>query len=167
MPARIQVPVPQPSEESRQWAEALADLHYVVSLIVENARELIPGEAVDELTFAWKKSEASMATLVHSLTSPPPPNVTPIPYTALEQAELTGDVGKIKRSTLVRLKDGFLMYWNSEPRTDDKRRIALGAASDYLEFSGTVVDSIPGSDKVVEVLSLVKQLVGIRAKRGV
>jgi hypothetical protein len=148
-------------------SEALADLHYVTSLIVENARELIPGEAVDELALAWSKSEASMATLVHRLTTSPPPNVSPIAYTVLEQAELTGDVGKIKRSMLGRLKDRFLMYWNSEPRTDDKRMVALGAASDYLEFGGTVVGSIPGSDKIVEVLSLVKQLVGIRAKRGV
>ena len=73
----------------------------------------------------------------------------------------------MKRSTLGRLKDRFFMYWNSEPRTDEKRAKSADAASDYLEFGATVVSSIPGYEKVVELLALGKQLVGCRAKRGI
>src|SRR5262245_8491264 len=122
MPERIIVPAPGLPEESRQLAEAIADLHYVVGVIVEGAKELIPGEAVDDFTNAWQKSEPSMRTLVNNLISPTPPNVVPaIPPATLETAHLTGDVGKIKRSTLARLKDRFLMFWNSEPRNAEKR----------------------------------------------
>jgi hypothetical protein len=59
------------------------------------------------------------------------------------------------------------MFWNSEPRSEEKRKRAAKAAIDYLEFGGTVVGSIPGSDKIVELLSLGRQLLSIRAKRGV
>jgi hypothetical protein len=58
------------------------------------------------------------------------------------------------------------MFWNSIPRTDEKRTKAAEAVSPYLELGATVVDSIPGYDKVVELLSLAKQLVDQRAKRG-
>jgi len=58
------------------------------------------------------------------------------------------------------------MFWNSEPRTDEKRARAADAATDYLEFGATVVSSIPGYDKVEELLLLGKQLVSARAKRG-
>jgi hypothetical protein len=37
----------------------------------------------------------------------------------------------------------------------------------YLERGANVVTSIPGYKKIVEFLSLTKQLVDIRAKRGV
>ena len=76
-------------------------------------------------------------------------------------------MGKIKRSTLGRLKDRFFMFWNSHPRTDEKRTQAADAACEYLELGSTVVSSIPGYEKIVELLSLTKQLVGMRAKRGV
>ena len=168
MPSRIDVPGPDPSEESRQMAEAVADLHYVVSLLVDNATELIPGEAVDELKAAWKESEDSMRILVERLipSSKPKANYPAIKHETLKQSQLTGEVGKVKRSTLARLKDRFFMYFRSEPRTDEKRLKASDAAADYLEFGVTVVSSIPGFEQVVEVLSLVKQLLGVRAKRG-
>src|SRR5262249_25618101 len=94
------------------------------------------------------------------------PNAT-IKHPTLQQNELTSDVGRIKRSTLSRLKDRFLMFWNSEPRTDKKRKKAAEAASDYFEYGATVVSSIPGYDKVEELLSLGKQLLSTRAKRGI
>jgi len=166
MTDRLQVPGPSPDEERRQWAEAVADLHHVVSIVVENAPELVPGEALDELRLAWSKSKVSMEALVRNLT---PGDSTPanITYETLQRRELAGEVGKIKRSTLSRLKDRFLMFWNSQPRTDEKRLNASRAASELLEFADTVVGSIPGYEHVVEVLSLVRQLVRIRENRGV
>jgi len=130
--------------------------------IVEGARELVPGESVDELAIAWGESEGSMRELVGGLISQPPV----ISHDVLKHSQLTGPVGKVKRSTLGRLKDRFFMFWNSEPRTDEKRTKSADAASDYLEFGATVVSSIPGYEKVVELLSLGKQLISIRAKRG-
>jgi hypothetical protein len=140
MPERIIVPTPGLPEESRQLAEGIADLHYVVGLIVEGAKELIPGEAVDDFTTAWQKSETSMRTLVQNLIPLTAPDaVPPISPATLQTAQLTGDVGKLKRSTLARLKDRFLMFWNSEPRNDEKRIKASEAAADYLEFGATEV----------------------------
>jgi hypothetical protein len=91
---------------------------------------------------------------------------SPISHDSLVQNQLTGPVGKVKISTLGRLKDRFFMFWNSEPRTDEKRAKSAEAASEYLEFGATVVGSIPGHDKVVELLALGKQLIGWRVKRG-
>jgi len=67
---------------------------------------------------------------------------------------------------LGRLKDHFLMFWNSEPHTDEKISKAANGVCDYLELGSTVVGSIPGREKVIELISLVKQLVSVRAKRG-
>jgi hypothetical protein len=167
---RILVPLPVPAEESRQLAEAIADLHYTMDTIVGAARELIPGESVDELETAWDKSEGSMRQLVIDLgflDSESPIPQPPLSHQTLVLSQLTGDIGKLKRSTLGRLKDRFFMFWNSAPRTDEKTAKSADAAGDYLEFGATVVSSIPGYEKVVELLSLGKQLVGCRAKRGV
>jgi len=57
------------------------------------------------------------------------------------------------------------MFWNSEPRDDEKRMNAADAAGDYLEYCGTVLESIPGCDKVVELVSLIKQLIRVPSKR--
>ena len=112
-----------------------------------------------------------MAQLVNNLLAavpgaPPPPMGAPTLVAPPLENELSGDVGKLKRSMLARLKDRFLMFANSQPETDEKRSKAADAACDYLEAGSTVVSSIPGYEKVVEVLSLVKQLITIRAKRG-
>jgi hypothetical protein len=115
MPERIFVPDPEPPEELRQLTEVVADLHYVMSLIVENAKEFVPGEAVEELSTSWVTFEVSMRQLVENLI----PNSyigdihTKVEHTTLEQAQLTGVVGKVKRSILARLKDRFFMYWNA------------------------------------------------------
>ncbi len=164
MPLRILVPEPQASEEMRLLAEAVADLHYVASLIVESASYLLPGESIDEVVNAWNQSEPTMRSLVQELTAS---NATAIPYPTLVTSELTGAAGKLKRSFLARLRDRFLLYWNSDPRTDDKQTKAVEAGADYLELGATVVSSIPGHEQVVEMLSLFKQLLGIRARRGV
>jgi hypothetical protein len=108
------------------------------------------------------KSQQSMTTLVNHLTASPPQ----IAHAALEKSELTGDVGKLKNSMLSRLKHSFFSYWNSDPRTDEKRTKAADAACDYLELGANVVSSIPGYEQVVEILSLAKQLLSVRSKRG-
>jgi hypothetical protein len=174
MPEPIPIPGPLPEEESRQMAKAVADLHFVVATVVEARGELVPGEAVDELTSAWNASEGSMRQLAInlvpanvSLDLPPPQPRYPIPVGVLDNGDLTGAPGHAKRTALQRFKDGFLMFWNSIPRTDEKRTKAAGALSPYLELGATVVSSIPGYEKVVELLSLTKQLVDQRAKRGI
>ncbi len=173
MPERIPVQGPSSDEELRQLAVAIADLHYVVGIIVENAKELVPGEAIDELNAAWKKAalaERSMKTLVENLKPSPVSSSQEeqkIAPTDLIKGDLLGEVGTLKRSTLGRLKDAFFMWWNSEPHTDEKRAKAADAACDYLDYGATVVSSIPGYDQVEELLLLVKQLVSVRSKRGV
>jgi hypothetical protein len=165
MPNRIVVPGPEPQEEARQLAEAVSDMHYVSGTIVEAATELVPGESVDELRTAWFVSEPSLRELVSSLYTVPPVK-PPISPDTLVKSELTGEIGKIKRSTLGRLRDRFFMFWNSEPRDDEKRMKAADAADDYLEYCGTVIESIPGYERVVELVSLIKQLIRVRSKRG-
>ena len=41
-PTRLEVPLPQLNEEYRQLAEALADLHYVLAVIIKNAGKINP-----------------------------------------------------------------------------------------------------------------------------
>ena len=180
MVERLRVPEPPLGEQLRRLAAAVADLYYVMEIVVENAKELAPGEAVDELTDAWATSRTSMKALVenifptdanvrgdmlHALEVPTHPKPAQVPD--LSKSELLGETGRAKTSMLARLKDGFMMYWNSEPRTDEKRLKARDALCDYFELGSTVVNSIPGSDQVVEFLSLTKQLVAIRNKRGI
>lgn len=81
--------------------------------------------------------------------------------------ELMGNPGRLKRSMVMRLKDRCFMWWNSEPRTRKKTAKAADAAEDYLELGATVMGSIPGWDKLVELMSTTKQLSGMRSRRGV
>jgi len=173
MAERIFIPGPPPEEDSRQLAEAVADLHFVVGTVVEARGELVPGEAVDELASAWNESQGSMRQLAIDLVPsnvvldlPPSHSRKTISIEVLEGHGLTAAPGRAKRTALQRLKDTFFMFWNSIPRTDEKRIKAAEAASPYLELGAKVVGSIPGHDKVVELLSLTKQLVDQRAKRG-
>ena len=190
MPERISVDPPDRFEESRQWAEAFADMHYVTSLVVENAKELVPGEAVDELTAAWEASNRSFRDLIERLAptnsdrkgtlrklakelaevpglKEPTQNAINAQFVDLDVGELTGETGRMKRSLLGRLKDRVLMYLNSEPRTRKKTRKAAGALVDYYEAGATVAGSIPGIDKIVEIISATKQFIAIRRKRRV
>jgi hypothetical protein len=183
-------------EEFRQWAAMVAELHYVIGLIVERAGELVPGEAIDELDNAWHAAQGSMKALVGNLypaddanrlgtlknlhTEGPPqppaasgPAAPPQPQNVLEgeidlrDSQLLGPVGELKRSTWRRLKDQFLMLLFSKPGTEDKTARTRDAACECLDLAATVVGSMPGYHKVVEFVSLTKQLVGIRNKRGV
>jgi hypothetical protein len=171
MPQRISVPEPDEFEDLRQLAEAMADLHYVVGVIVESKGELVPGEAVYELEQAWQdSSEPSMRKLIADLTpvkSDGGSVSSPIAHGVLVEHELVKAPGRLKKSMLGRLKDRFFKFWNSQPRTDEKRTGAADAACDYLDLGATVVSSIPGYEKAVEILSLTKQLVGVRSRRGV
>jgi len=189
MPDRINVYPPDRFEESRQWAEAFADLHHVTSLVVERAKELIPGEAVDELTTAWNASNESFRVFIERL-APTDTNqretlrnlakqLAEAPastaarhdlmakFVDLEAGELTGDPGRLKRSLLGRLKDRVLMYLYSEPRTRKKTAKAADALVEYYDVGATVAGSIPGLDKVVEIISATKQFIAIRRNRGV
>jgi len=173
MPARILVRGPSADEEVRALAEVVSDLHYGVGVVVENATYLLPGEAVDELREAWSEGEKDFIQLVRALDrkaqvvppiSPPVENVPPIPHEVLAAHELTGPVGKAKRSLAQRLKDRFFSFWNAEPRSSEKIAGAREAAASWFEFGEAVVGSIPGWEKLVELLSLVRQLFSQRAK---
>jgi hypothetical protein len=166
MPTRLVVPWPELPEERRLLAETVADLHYVLSLVVYWGEYLLPGESVEEMRSAWQMSEQGMATLVQRLIPSVPPSGEMLPDAAIVGADLTGAVGKVKRSMLGRLRDSFLMYWNSEPRTEEKRAKAGEAGANYFEFGATLVSSIPGQEKIVELLSLGRQLLGVRARRS-
>jgi hypothetical protein len=172
MPTRISVPPPSTREEVRLLAEAVADIHTVLGIVVEHAEELVPGESVDDLRAAWFQSAKSMETLVTALLMSADlgyPNAVadpPVPLNALEKNDLTGEAGRSKRGLLSRLKDAFFRYWSSLPRTSDKQQRAIEAGAEYLEYGATVVSSIPGYDKVEELLLLAKQLLALRARRG-
>ena len=97
MPYRITIPDPSLPQESRQLAETIADLHYTMGTIVEGAKELIPGESVEELVIGWKPSEESMRELVENLivlAGHPPPAQPSLSPQILIDAQLTSAVGK-------------------------------------------------------------------------
>jgi len=131
---------------------------------------LLPGESMDEIEQAWPSYDASMRGLVNALHPFPqaaPAAPTPkITDEALKSHQLVGPPGESKRSTLGRLKDRFMAFWNSQPRDNEKRAKAADAAQDYLELGETLVESIPGHEMVVEFVSLIRQLIKVRAKRG-
>jgi hypothetical protein len=163
------VPDPTEAEQIRDLAESVADMHKVLSIIVENRADFVPGESVDELWDAWIASSKSVADLVEDLKRkakepldvPPPP-----PDAGLLNAELLGKTGKAKRSFLRRLKEAFYAFWySSQPRSEETRTKAAEAAVDYLEFGATVAGSIPGAEYFNEVISLVRQLISMRLKR--
>ncbi|SRR6266540_6933679 len=167
MPERISIPPPSEDEEMRQLAQVVADIHYVLSIIIEHATEFVPGEAVDELTAAWNISGQSLQQLVTDLyPTPPSAPAWPPLFQEIAKAELAGEVGQIKKSTFNRLRDRFFSYWFSEPRTEEKRTKAAEAAEALTEIAATVISSIPGREHVVEILSLTRQLIGVRLERG-
>jgi hypothetical protein len=187
MAERIAVSGPDLMEESRQLAEVLADLHHVCQVIVENATFLVPGEAVEKLQAAWAVSERSLRALVserllmeHDANvrgsakgaakkiagGPATPPELPPQLRELEEGELTGEVGALKRGGLRRGIEAFFMWWYSEPRSPEKIKKATQAAADVMEVAASVVSSIPHQEKVVEIISLFKQLLGIRLRRG-
>jgi hypothetical protein len=192
MAERISIAPPSLIEQHRQTAESIADVHYVVGIVVENATQFIPGEAVDELRAAWRRSEELLKELIRRIypgtawgedmrrswetvlweievqlqrdATIVTPSV-PEPFVDLRPGDLLGESGRAKRSTLSRLKDAFFSFWYSEPRTDELRRSAMAGGSDYLNFAASFVGSIPGADKIVEILSLTSQLLELRARR--
>jgi hypothetical protein len=174
MPTRLIIPEPNIDEERRQIAESVADLHYTMSTVKENAKEFIPGEAVDEFEAVWDESERSMCQLIRNLLPPPsildpsfPPPTQIIRTEDLERHQLIGKVGKIKRNTLTRFRDWFFMFWNSSslPHTEETIAQARKAVVEYLDFGAIFVSSIPGYEQVEELLSLGKKLVEFRLNR--
>ena len=161
-PAHPFVPPPPPPEESRLLAEALADVHRAMSLIADKGLYLLPGESVDEFRAAWFQSQESMARLINSLSGARKDGV---PYGQLAEHGLTGEEGKLKRSTLRRFFDAFMSHI-TEPFTKEKQLKVMEAGSDLSGTAATIVGSIPGHEKLVELFSLAGQLMGIRARRG-
>jgi hypothetical protein len=174
MPDSTLVQPPAESEQVRLLAAAIADLEAVVSIVVENRDELLPGEAADELLQAWSHSRQSFNRLAQDVlrAAGPPVVPTPAPSTAavtvasLQAHHLIGPVGAAKRSMLSRLRDAFRMYWHTLPRTDDRRTKAAAAAIDLFEYGASIAGSIPGGGVVEEALLLFKQAVTVRYRRG-
>jgi hypothetical protein len=171
---RVPVPPPIRQEEERQWAEALAHLHYALGTIVEHRGYFIPGEALDELKGAWPKVDGRMQELIRSLASttpqPPPqppqqPPPPPPPPSVLEGSGLLGEEGKIKRLMLGRSIDAFFARWNAEPKAAGVWRKIRQAAIPCLEIGATVMGSFPGYERVEEAISVIKHLIGFRLKR--
>lgn len=169
MPTRLFVPPPPLDEEIRQLAEIIADIHYILSLIIENEKEFLPGESIDEINRAWDGSQENIQALIRKLTPTVPrsSDYPPIEHNTLAENGLTGEVGKTKKSFFRRLMDRFLMYFNSEPRTAENRTEAADAAGEVLEMGETIVSSIPGHEQLVELISVVKQMIRVRRRRSV
>jgi hypothetical protein len=167
MADQIAIPDPSQEEEVRLLAKSLSELAATVDVIVSSAGELLPGEAVEELTRAWDASRLSFAGLVKevlALTERYPS--TELTIETLAKHELLGKVGNAKRSMLTRLGERFYSYWKSVPHTEEKVLRAGEAATDYLDYGATIAGSIPGAGSVEEILLLIKQAIGHRAKRG-
>lgn len=168
MAERITVPAPTPDEEMRQLAEVVARLHYTVEIIVENAKEFLPGESVDEVEAAWRSTGPKIAGLVEGIFpergSNPPPE--PPLFQKMKEAELVAEASRLKKSTLNRGIDRFFSFWFSEPRTDEKRIKAAEAAEDVAELGSTLFGSIPGHEYAAEFCSVLGHLIGVRLKRG-
>jgi len=124
----MDIPRPSPDEELRQWAQAFADLHHVLDLIVKDAAYFVPGEAVDELIKAWDEAKESAEDLVQTFKqgTTPGTDYSPIPPDELEKNQLILSVGDAKKSIMRRFKDRVLACLKSLPRTPEIiRRAAL------------------------------------------
>jgi hypothetical protein len=176
---RINVPEPTAQEERRQLAETIAEIHSAMrTIIIEDNGELLPGESKDELKAAWSKSDKELRGVVQKLSSEQPsqpagavtkarPTETALTYKDLQSHGLTGAEGKAKRNWVKRKLDEFWAYWNSQPRTDEKRKQSAESAIGLLKISGTLLGSIPVVGEVLhEIASLVEQAVAGRMKRG-
>jgi len=167
-------PTPRPSS----LAEAIADLDYVLSIIVEHSTEFLPGEAVDEIKSAWSEAEFEISRSSRSISlgrgllflsgvvnRPLDPPARGVTDTTLNDHQLTGPVGRAKRGLMKRQFDGFMSHWNIEPRTEERRVGAAEAGADFLEMGATVVSSVAGYEQIVEVISLVRLALEVRARR--
>jgi hypothetical protein len=150
MPERIPVPLPGEAEERRQWAEVMADLHYVGSILVEEGETYLPGEVVDEVRISWQETAPDFWVVVNSLA--PSPDVTPpagaptsppsFPSGRLNRAKMDGKIGAGKRHLLGRLKDNVMAFIRSDPATDENQRGAIEAGERYFDAAGVALNSL-------------------------
>src|SRR5690242_10184263 len=102
MPERIIVRNPEFNEELRQLAEVIADIHYVIGIIVEERKELVPGEAQEELNDAWAESQVSLVALIDNLAPRDSEiksrNKSIYRMEDMQKAQLIGATGKFKRT---------------------------------------------------------------------
>lgn len=164
-PRRLRVPAAAPREEARQLAEALADLHYLMGLLVYNGEYFLPGEELDSIRRAWTQSDETMAGVIARLASP-----SPTVLRRLRNEELLGAPGSAKRRFMARPLSGFMEHWGSEPRTSERVHSASDAALTGLEVGETVCDSlvgiVPGVGVVKEAAGLLRHGLVIRRNRG-
>ncbi|MCA0242968.1 MAG: hypothetical protein LCI02_19150 [Proteobacteria bacterium] len=163
-------------EEMRLLAEAFSGLQSMVAVIVEHRLELLPGEAADELSSAWNCSQKAFSQLAQELrvladtprSAKAGARRDAITHTLLEDHQLLGPVGHAKRSLLGRLRSAFYEYWNSIPRTDEKRHAAAHFAIETCEAGASIAGSIGGAlgGAVEEALLLIKQSLSVRLQRG-
>jgi len=177
MPQRLAVSRREFDEELRLWAEAIADLDYFVGLLAEHAPLLLPGEDVDRFRAAGDESHISFATVVRALD--PGQNASAgerFGISHLHDAKLDYATGALKRSILERLRDTFLGYFASEPRSEEKTRLAAQAGARYADVGAMSLDSLGAAVSQVPLLSLAckaaeetllvgKQLLEIRGQR--
>ena len=175
MVERLSVSLPQPYEEIRAWAQAISDMHYTASLVLDTATSYLPGEAIEAVKLAWAKVTETFRNLIKNLLDVAPEDLQPpsTRFAELQEAELVGIVGAQKRSLLGQLRDEFLSYFWSEPHTDEKHRKASEAAGRHLDLGAVALDSlgmVSGFDKFCKVAQEgvlgVKYMLEVRRSRG-
>lgn len=158
MPERITVPPPTGPEELRQWAEVVADLHYVGSIIVEKGETYLPGEVVDEIRISWQETTPDFMVIVNSFApAAPAPRAaarapTPVAPERLADAKLGGKTGAGKRHLLGRLKDNVMAFIRPEPATDENQHRAIEAGERYFDAGGVAFNSLHACAHDVPVL---------------
>jgi hypothetical protein len=179
MPDRLSVPPPAGTEEARQWAEVVSDLHYVGSIIVERGETFLPGENVDEIRIAWQEITPDFGVIVNSL-APSATATAPTPTFAperLSSAKLNGPTGSVKRNLLRRLKDNVTSFIRSDPPTDEKQRLAIEAGERYFDAGGVALNSLhacahdvpylgPALKVAEEAVLGLKHFLALRRSRG-
>lgn len=145
---------PTGQEELRLWAEAIADLHNVVELLAEHAPLLLPGEHVEEFRAAWGRSRTSFVTVIQALDPghKPAPKQEKFKIEHLQQAQLNGENGALKRSVLRQLRDAFLGYFVPEPRSEEKLRLAARAGARHADMGAVSLDSLGAAVSEVPLL---------------
>jgi hypothetical protein len=154
------VPDPPLEEQVRQLAATIKDLYEVMEIIVRNAEQFIPGEAVNELKDAWEETQAAEIDKI-------------IPQILQAQAQpgpliangLLGKSGKLKTSWAGKLKDKFYELFHSQNKTATASKNTAEAAAGYLHTIATILRSIPGAHAAEEFVALTGGLVSHWAKR--
>ena len=159
--APLKIPEAPVSEQIRELAALLADLHAMLGIIDTYRGELLPGEAQSEFHSAWVEGSRQLHKLTSRVLSDAAQSHRP--YAA---AQLVGHPGTVKKSLWRRSWDEFRAFWNSEPRTDEIRQKARRAGAGALRITAQILESFPGAAPVLELISVAKELLEMRADRN-